>query len=52
MKYGRNEKCWCGSGIKFKKCHLNRSSMNKISRGDLESHHKKNNNLEYKSCIK
>ncbi|EOC1299016.1 SEC-C domain-containing protein [Cronobacter dublinensis] len=47
MKYGRNEKCWCGSGIKFKKCHLNRSSMNKISRGDLESHHKKNNNVKY-----
>ncbi|MBZ0158104.1 MAG: SEC-C domain-containing protein [Alphaproteobacteria bacterium] len=19
---GRNEPCWCGSGIKYKKCHL------------------------------
>ncbi len=24
MKYGRNDKCWCGSGIKYKKCHMNR----------------------------
>jgi hypothetical protein len=23
MKPGRNELCWCGSGRKFKKCHLN-----------------------------
>lgn len=21
MKLGRNDKCWCGSGIKYKKCH-------------------------------
>ncbi|WNG21765.1 hypothetical protein F0U63_02190 [Cystobacter fuscus] len=19
---GRNEPCWCGSGVKYKKCHL------------------------------
>lgn len=24
MKIGRNEKCWCGSSKKYKKCHLNR----------------------------
>lgn len=24
MKIGRNDKCWCGSGKKYKKCHLNR----------------------------
>jgi hypothetical protein len=23
---GRNEPCWCGSGKKYKKCHLNRAS--------------------------
>jgi uncharacterized protein YecA (UPF0149 family) len=22
-KRGRNEECWCGSGKKYKKCHLN-----------------------------
>jgi len=26
MKLGRNDPCWCGSGIKFKKCHLGRES--------------------------
>lgn len=23
MKFSRNDKCWCGSGLKYKKCHLN-----------------------------
>jgi hypothetical protein len=23
-KVGRNDRCWCGSGIKYKRCHLNR----------------------------
>lgn len=22
MFSNRNEKCWCGSGLKYKKCHL------------------------------
>ena len=22
MLLDRNEKCWCGSGLKYKKCHL------------------------------
>ena len=21
-KLGRNERCWCGSGLKYKRCHL------------------------------
>jgi SEC-C motif-containing protein len=25
-RMGRNDPCWCGSGKKFKKCHLNRES--------------------------
>ena len=25
-KIGRNDPCWCGSGKKYKKCHLNRGS--------------------------
>ncbi|MHB8835187.1 MAG: SEC-C metal-binding domain-containing protein [Candidatus Methylomirabilia bacterium] len=20
---GRNESCWCGSGVKYKRCHMN-----------------------------
>jgi hypothetical protein len=26
-KLGRNELCWCGSGKKFKKCHLDREAL-------------------------
>lgn len=29
MKIGRNEPCWCGSGRKFKKCHLDRATQNR-----------------------
>jgi hypothetical protein len=29
MKIGRNEPCWCGSGQKFKKCHLDRATQNR-----------------------
>jgi SEC-C motif len=25
QKIGRNDPCWCGSGVKFKQCHLGRS---------------------------
>ncbi len=24
---GRNDPCWCGSGKKYKKCHLNRDKL-------------------------
>jgi hypothetical protein len=30
MKIGRNDLCWCGSGKKYKKCHLNRQQENRI----------------------
>lgn len=29
-KIGRNDPCWCKSGIKFKKCHLGRAEMPKV----------------------
>jgi hypothetical protein len=29
-KIGRNEPCWCGSGLKYKKCHLGRLQMPKV----------------------
>lgn len=28
-KVGRNDLCWCGSGKKYKKCHLERDSRKK-----------------------
>jgi len=35
VKLGRNEACWCGSGNKFKKCHLNRDTQKPINEGVL-----------------
>ena len=29
-KIGRNDPCWCGSGLKYKNCHLNRESENQL----------------------
>ncbi|WGL16802.1 SEC-C domain-containing protein [Microbulbifer bruguierae] len=35
MKIGRNAPCWCGSGKKFKKCHLDRDKQTPISEQTL-----------------
>ena len=42
MKLGRNEKCWCNSGLKFKRCHEGREFQKSISTGELMAH---DNNL-------
>ena len=31
---GRNDPCWCGSGLKYKRCHLHRSEFDLESRRD------------------
>lgn len=36
MKLGRNDPCWCGSGKKFKKCHLNRDVQKPINEGIIQ----------------
>lgn len=36
MKLGRNQPCWCGSGKKYKKCHLNREEQEKIKPWEAE----------------
>lgn len=36
IKLGRNDACWCGSGIKYKKCHYNFD--NKIEMAEREGH--------------
>lgn len=54
----RNKPCWCGSGKKYKKCHLNRSEQPKLTRGDVENYAKRQglkkncsvNNLYPKAC--
>ncbi|WP_305825070.1 YecA family protein [Massilia brevitalea] len=39
-KAGRNDPCWCGSGKKHKRCHLNREKAAPFTRADLEAHRK------------
>lgn len=48
MKLGRNEKCWCGSGLKYKKCHLGREKEPSITSGEAISFSKSNS--QRKSC--
>ncbi len=35
MKIGRNDKCWCNSGKKFKHCHYGRENEREITKGDI-----------------
>jgi len=37
---GRNDLCWCSSGKKYKKCHLDRDKELPIGRAELEKHGK------------
>ena len=56
----RNKPCWCGSGKKYKKCHLNREDQPSLTRGDLENYAKSQgskktcsvNNLYPEACSK
>jgi len=36
MKRGRNDPCWCGSGLKYKKCHLDRESSDAVRPWDID----------------
>ncbi len=47
MKIGRNAKCWCGSGKKFKHCHYGRENEAPISKGEAIDHSKKNSSRKY-----
>lgn len=35
LALGRNDECWCGSGLKFKRCHLGREFEQPISLGEI-----------------
>ncbi|WP_105244171.1 YecA family protein [Psychrobacter sp. Marseille-P5312] len=48
MKIGRNEKCWCGSGKKFKHCHLGRENESPVNKGEAITHSQ--NNASRKCC--
>lgn len=35
LEMGRNDKCWCGSGLKFKRCHLDRANKKPLSKSEI-----------------
>jgi len=41
MKYGRNDICWCGSGRKFKKCHLDREKQEPVKHWEVGAQFRK-----------
>ncbi|WP_342609711.1 SEC-C domain-containing protein [Vibrio tritonius] len=47
MKIGRNTKCWCSSGKKYKNCHLNRDKQTPVSKGEAISH---SNKIRNRKC--
>lgn len=42
MKIGRNEKCWCNSGKKYKHCHYRREAEAPVSKGEAINYSQKN----------
>jgi len=51
-KNNRNTLCWCGSGKKYKKCHLYRDKQPKVTRDELEDHAKKQSSKKVCSVSK
>lgn len=48
-KLGRNDPCWCGSGKKFKHCHLNRDSEERLPFGAIAEKIRKN--ARHRVCL-
>ncbi len=48
MKFGRNDPCWCGSGKKYKKCHLDRDKASPLTTQELIEAQRK---LQKKLCL-
>lgn len=48
-KIGRNDPCWCGSGLKYKKCHLNRVPSDSVNIQEADKELRKNFNR--KVCL-
>jgi len=46
---GRNQPCWCGSGVKFKKCHLLKETMEPLKPWELQK--KLSEALSRKCCL-
>lgn len=48
-KIGRNDPCWCGSGKKYKKCHLHREDQEPIQPWEIDKEFKRV--LEQRRCL-
>ncbi|WP_410738865.1 YecA family protein [Citrobacter freundii] len=48
VKIGRNDKCWCNSGLKYKKCHLDRNRETPVSKAEALKFSKSNS--QKKTC--
>ena len=49
MKLGRNDPCWCGSGLKYKRCHLGRDRQKPLNIWSVAKEHRKT--LSAKECL-
>lgn len=49
IRIGRNDPCWCGSGIKYKNCHLRRAEQPEV--GIQESLEQARAALSFKNCL-
>jgi hypothetical protein len=49
-KVGRNDLCWCGSQIKYKKCHLNRDKQEPIKHWEVNKQFNNVQTRELCSC--
>ena len=49
-KLGRNKPCWCGTGKKYKKCHLNRHEEKPIPKWEVEKRYRDTFSAKFCSC--
>ncbi|MFC1893747.1 SEC-C metal-binding domain-containing protein [Chloroflexota bacterium] len=40
-KLGRNDQCWCGSGLKYKKCHMGREKQEPLKLSEVDKQFRK-----------
>ena len=48
-KLGRNDPCWCGSGLKYKKCHMGREKQEPLNIWEVAREHRKL--LSTRNCL-
>lgn len=48
-KIGRNDPCWCGSGVKYKRCHLNRDKGRPVPLYEVSKVHRRS--FKHRKCM-